>query len=84
MGGGPPLVVWVDMFLAEAMASVFVETSDPQSCGVEIGNSTEDLLRGFLFRVVVSLSPGRYRKQNSSGMERRSASPPSGTTAADR
>ena len=57
------------MFLAEAMASVFVETSDPQRCGVEIGNSTEDLLRGFLFRVVVSLSPGRYRKQNSSGME---------------
>ena len=66
------------MFLVEAMASVLVETWQTPKlclsvsthyCGFESAISIEDLLRGFWFREVVSLSPVRYRKWISSGME---------------
>jgi hypothetical protein len=49
--------------------------TDPQAVlsthywGVKSASSIEKLLRGLLFREVVSLSPGRYRKQISSGLE---------------
>jgi hypothetical protein len=52
------------MFLVEAMASVLDggDMADPQA--VKSAPTIEELLKGLLFREVVSLSPGRYRSRS--------------------
>ena len=61
-GGGYGLSVGGDMPDPQAVLSTHYWV-------VESAPSMEELLRGLLFREVVSLPPGRYRKQISSGLE---------------